>query len=78
MPLEQSKTVAALEYTLLLMTYIIIMGMVTTPVSVMTQREGLRMTTAMVKKKRTFDAAFKLKVVDYVLQYSNRVSAWMH
>ena len=60
------------------MTYIIIMDMATAPASVMTQREGLRMTTAMVKKKRTFNAAFKLKVIDYVSQYSNRVSAWMH
>ena len=42
--------------------------MVTAPASVMTQREGLRMTTAMVKKKRTFDATFKLKVIDYAWQ----------
>jgi len=59
---EQSKTVAALEYTPHLMTYIIIRDMATTPASVMTRREGLGMATAMVKKKRTIAAAFKLKV----------------
>ena len=75
---EQSKTVAALEYTPHVMTYIIIMDTATTPASVMTQREGLEMATAMVKKKRTIDAAFKLKVIDYALQYSNRASALMH
>ena len=33
---------------------------------------------AAAKKKRTFDAAFKLEVLDYALQHSNRVAARMH
>ena len=74
---EQSKTVAALEYTLHLITYIIIMDTVTTPAFVKTRHKGLGMATAMVEK-RTIDAAFKLKVIKYASQYSNRVSAWMH
>ena len=40
-------------------------------------RKGLEMAAAMVKK-RTFKAAFKLKVINYASQYSNRVAARMH
>ena len=31
-------------------------------------QQGLGMATAKLEKKRTFDAAFNLKVIDYVLQ----------
>ena len=44
------------------MTFIIISGTATTAASAKTRRKGLGTATAMVEKKRIFDAAFKLKV----------------
>ena len=38
----------------------------------------MRMAAATVEKKKTFDAAFKLKVIDYALQCSNRAAARIH
>ena len=34
------------------------------------RREGLGMAAPMVEKKRTFDAAFKLMVINYASQYN--------
>ena len=47
-----------------------------TVASVKTQCERLGMDD--VERKRTFDATYKLKVIDYASQYSNRAVAWMH
>ena len=33
---------------------------------------------AVVQKKRPFNAALKLKVIDYALQYNNRGAAQIH
>ena len=41
-----------------------------------TQCEQLGMTTT--EKKRTFDGAFKLKVIDYASQFSNGAAPQMH
>ena len=42
------------------------------------QRHGVKDWAVTVEKKRTFDAAFKLEVIDYASQYSNRLAARMH
>ena len=34
------------------------------------RRKGLGMAAAMVEKKRTFDAAFKLMIINYTSQYN--------
>ena len=36
------------------------------------------MATGTSQKKRTFDAAFKLKVIDYASEHSNREAARIH
>ena len=47
-----------------LITFIIIRNKETAPASAKTRHEGLEMVTATVKKKRTFNTAFKLKGID--------------
>ena len=51
------------------MTFITVSSTATTAANAKTHRKGLGMATAMVEKKRIFDAEFKLKIrklLDYV------------
>ena len=59
------------------MTFIIIRGMALTVATAKIWRERLGMAVTTVEK-RTFDASFKLKVIDCASQYSNNATARVH
>ena len=46
----------------------------TTAASAKLLRGGLEIAAAMVERKRKFDTAFKLKVIDYASKHSNKVT----